>query len=425
MKLLKKQHQFLFDTKHFQKAFIGGQGSGKTLVGLLFALAMSRINKNCAGVIVSPTYPMSRDIVQRELLSILDGRHRISPFGIRYQRAKQEEKIIFPQWNSEIWFRSADRADKLRGPNLAWALLDEAGIIKHDCFIEIKARVRDPKAKLKQIAVTTTPGDYKWLEKEIPPETTGQKLFIRAKTDENIFLDKEYAGDARETYDKKRQLRYLDGAYVDLYQDSVYYCFSKDRNILTGEYSPIYEFPVYVSCDFNRNPCVWLLAQKVKGKLIFFDEIFMESARTELMIKELRSRITENGKFKYQGLIVYGDSTSLSIRSTAASYSDFDLINQEFKNYPNYDMRVYNNPFVKDRIITVNKELENGNVLFTENMAYTIEDMPGTLWGINKYDKDKGKEKDKANGERTHATDCVDYIVYAEFNKELDSVTHY
>jgi hypothetical protein len=172
-----------------------------------------------------------------------------------------------------------------------------------------------------------------------------------------------------------------------------------------------------VSCDFNRNPCVWLLAQFIENRLVFFDEIYMESARTVLMIEELKTRIYSNGLPIYSGLIMYGDSTSLTIRNTAASYADWVLIDQAFFNYPNYQNRVYQNPFVKERIIVVNKELENGNIVFTSNMNYVIEDMSKTMWQVNKHEKDKRGGKDKGSGERTHGTDCVDYIAYALFNK--------
>jgi len=415
MELLQKQHEFLFDMEHFYKAFIGGQGSGKTLVGMLAAIMLSRINKNCSGIIVSPTYKMSSVICQKAMLDILKGKHIISKNRIRHTWHKSEERVYFPQWNSEIYFSNADNPDKLRGTNLAWALIDEAGTISYDCYLEIEARVREPRAKVKQLLITTTPGDYDWLEKVFPPETTEKRLYINARTDENFFLEPAYADDKREQYDTKRQARYLDGQYIDLYQDSIYYCFSKSKNVIPS-FTPLQYQPLLVTCDFNRNPCVWLLAQLYNGKLIFFDEIYMESARTTLMIEELKAKVMINNRPKYSGLLMYGDSTSLSIRSTAASFSDWKLIDDAFANYPSYDNRVYKNPFVKDRIIIVNKELENGNILFTSNMKYTIDDMTKTMWSVNKHEKDK-KTKDKASGERTHATDCVDYLAYALFNR--------
>ena len=432
MELLQKQHQFLFDMEHSYKAFIGGQGSGKTLVGMLCAIVLSRINKNCDGMIVSPTYKMSSRICQKTLLDILKGKSVLSKNRVRHTFYKSEKRINFHQWNSNIYFSNADNPDTLRGSNLSWALIDEAGVISYDCYLEVEARVRDPRARIKQLLITTTPGDYSWLEKEFPPETTAERLYINAKTDENTFLGLEYANDKRERYDTKRQARYLYGQYIDLYQDTIYYCFEKSKNVINN-FTPSPYLPVLVSCDFNRNPCVWLLAQLMQDRLVFFDEIYMESARTALMIEELKSRIIDkqsasrlgqaNGVLKYNGLIMYGDSTSLALRSTAASFSDWEQIDQAFGNY-NYENRVYKNPFVKERIIIVNKELENGNILFTSNMKYTIEDMQKTMWAVNKYEKDQ-KNKDKASGERTHATDCVDYLVYALFSKFDNEVTIY
>jgi hypothetical protein len=413
MYLLPKQKEFLFNMQRY-KAFVGGQGSGKTLVGLLCALLLVRTNKDCRGMIVSPTYKMSARIIQETLLEMLNGKHVIEE-PIRYEYSKSGNQVCFPQWNSKIYFSNAENPDTLRGSNLAWVLIDEAGVISYASYQEIDARVRDPKAKYLTTIITTTPGDYDWLEKEFPPETTADKFYINAKTDENTFLSSKYASDKREQYDSKRQLRYLDGAYIDLYQDSIYYCFSKSKNVIDN-FKPLEYLPLLVSCDFNRNPCLWLLAQVVDNKLIFFDEIYMESARTALMIEELKSKIFDKGVFKYSGLLMYGDSTSLSLRSTAAAYSDWEQIDAAFYNLPRYENRVYKNPFVKERIVIVNKELENKSVLFNNTMKYTIEDMQKTMWSVNKHEKDK-KTKDKAAGERTHATDCVDYLVYALFNK--------
>ena len=83
MELLPKQLAFIRCEKKFP-AFIGGVGSGKTIAGCQRALEWIR---NGDGMILSPTFPVSRDVVQRTFFDLADKQ------GLRYDYAKAEDRV--------------------------------------------------------------------------------------------------------------------------------------------------------------------------------------------------------------------------------------------------------------------------------------------------------------------------------------------
>lgn len=422
MLFLPKQKTFLASTLN-TKVFLGGSGSGKTMIGLVEDVKLSFINQGCAGMIVSPTYRMSRDIVQRDLIKYLNGKTKLNPFPIRFVPVKGDEKIIFPQWNSELWFRSGDDPEKLRGPNLAFVHYDEVGDLSYDSYTAADERIRDPNAKILQKHITSTPGDEVWLEKEFPYDNEDdivfdQKrgvLFLRAKTQENIALGQRYVQDKIDRYDKKRQERFLEGKYISLTSDPVYSMFTKERNVIDS-YTPNYDYPVFISCDFNINPCVWILIQRIGKISYFFDEIIMYEATTDKMCNALAEKILDGENSpKYPKTIFYGDSTSMDQRGTTTSFSDWDIIAKRFHNIFGYEDRVYRNPWLKERAVVVNKMLELGYLKFPKSAEYLIRDMQKTKYA------DNGKfEKSKKDRNMTHGSDDVDYYVYDQYNIDDD-----
>lgn len=396
-KLLPKQKIFIQNLKAKYPAFIGGKGCGKTHVGCEKAIELSLINPLTAGIVVAPTYQMLMDINVRSLRALLDS------YKIRYIWKAQEKKILFDK--NEIWFRSGDDPEKLKGPNLAWAWLDEAGSMVKDVWNEVISRIRDPKAKVLQAYVTSTPEGWNWLADLYYKPADDRFFVVKASTEENFHITNDYAEDLRSLYDEKMQRQYLDGEFVDITTGRVYYGFDREKHLTEQDFD--YSYPLIVCCDFNINPCGWVLCQFIDNKIYILDELTVFNANTNVMCETLKEKGIEN----YPALLFYGDYTSVSQRSTASGYSDWQIIDSHFKNYRNYKKKLKANPKVKDSVNLINGLFSKDRIFINKRCVDTVKDCEKVVWSENKFEIEK-----KKNPDRTHWMDGVRYYVSCEFN---------
>src|SRR3954470_3561368 len=115
---LPSQQRFFASTAS-KKGFSGPVGSGKTYALCYEALQCTARNPGCVGLIGAPTYPMLRDVTLTTMLDILEQKR------IPYSYLKQENVLTLLRSKSRILFRSLERFEHLRGPNLAWVGIDE------------------------------------------------------------------------------------------------------------------------------------------------------------------------------------------------------------------------------------------------------------------------------------------------------------
>ena len=218
IKLYPAQHDFLLDGARFT-AFVGGIGSGKTYAGCVKAL------QNCTsdglGLIVAPTYPMLRDATLRTFQDVADG--AILDFH------KGEMRAIVG--NAEVLFRSADDPERLRGPNLSWAYIDEAALCHKMTWPIIIGRLR-AGGKAGPCWITTTPKGRNWVWQEFVEKQRDGYSIHRARTDENPYLAKEFVDDLKASYVGTFAAQELAGEFVG-FEGLVYEDF--DRLVHVGK----------------------------------------------------------------------------------------------------------------------------------------------------------------------------------------------
>ena len=187
MLLFPRQMRFVKDQRPYP-AYIGGIGSGKSFAGA--AKVVSRIQRKELGMIAAPTYPMLRDATRRALLDMLE------TAGIGYELHKTENVITIPRYKHEILCRSLDNPDTLRGPNLAYAWIDEGAMIAHEGWRIVKGRTR--AGDNPQAWVTSTPKGRNYVWEEWERDATGNEFdpthpLYRVKTTENYHLPDDWA----------------------------------------------------------------------------------------------------------------------------------------------------------------------------------------------------------------------------------------
>lgn len=180
-------------------AFVGGVGSGKTRASVLKALAQPA---GSTGMLIAPTFTMLKDALLRTFLEIA------KPLIVRFNQSELTAQLLN---GSTILFRSADNPDRLRGPNLAWAGLDEAALMHADTINIMIGRLRLEPGTL---WFTTTPrGKNHWLYEYTRNNDT---LVVRARTMDNPYLPKAFVEQLRKQYTSDFYRQEVLGEFVEL-----------------------------------------------------------------------------------------------------------------------------------------------------------------------------------------------------------------
>jgi PBSX family phage terminase large subunit len=199
-----KQFDFITSTAKF-RAFVGGVGSGKTLIGCTESLKFCVKNPGCLFVIASPTYPMLRDATQRTFFDICPP-HLIKSFN------KSHNEVMLIN-GSEILFRSCEDPERLRGPNLAGFYGDEAALWPHMAWKILIGRLRQPGFEHKAW-ITSTPKGFTWIYDEFVKKQRGDYELVYCSSKDNPYLPEDFIRALEESYSGNFARQEIYGEFV-------------------------------------------------------------------------------------------------------------------------------------------------------------------------------------------------------------------
>jgi len=225
-------------------AYIGGIGSGKTYAGAL--KAMSQAKRNTTGLVVAPTYPMLRDATLRTFLDLAGDAASLNRSEMRVALAN----------GAEILFRSADNPDRLRGPNIHWAWIDEGAMCDALAWDIVIGRLR-ADGTAGPCWVTSTPRGRNWLYHRLD-----QMTVFKSRTRDNPYLSPEFVQSLTDTYAGLFAAQELDAEFVS-FEGLVYDMFDRNVHRQERERTEIRRWLLGVDEGFT-NPAV-LLAVGVDG----------------------------------------------------------------------------------------------------------------------------------------------------------------
>lgn len=199
------QAQYL-SSDHPYRAFVGGRGAGKSWIGSYDLL--KRCRPGCTYLVAAPTYQMLRDA------SLSTFKRLCETLGIDYTLYKADMMAVM-QNGAEIRFRSADNPDRLRGPNLSGAWLDEASLMSQDAYEIVMASLREHGVQGWLGATFTPKGLSHWTYELFNQERPDTEL-IRSRTADNPFLPPDFAETLRRQYTDQFALQELEGMFVSI-----------------------------------------------------------------------------------------------------------------------------------------------------------------------------------------------------------------
>jgi hypothetical protein len=175
--------------------------------------------------------------------------------------------------------------------------------------------------------------------------------------------------------------------------------------------------PLCVACDFNVNPCCWVICQVVRGAFLHcIDEIALGPIDVDGMVKELRNRYPTWSA----PLIFYGDATGRA-QSVHSNMGAWDLVRLHMAGYnvPTEYRVPMANPSVSDRLGAVSSRLrdEQGKswVRVHPKCVELIADGNEVVLDDRGTKEKQVHDREDPYHRRTHAFSAVGYLIAREW----------
>lgn len=187
------------------RAFCGGINTGKSWIGAYDLLTRAKPGR--LYMVLAPTFPMLRDAAWRAIKQMAE--------DLNFLRSenKSEMKLILNN-GAEILGRSADDPDRLRGPNLSGAWLDEAGLMSETTVDIMRGRLREGR-ELGWLSATFTPnGKRHWTYRTFALDPAAELFHCR--TADNPFAPEGFDELLRGTYSPQFARQELGGEFIEM-----------------------------------------------------------------------------------------------------------------------------------------------------------------------------------------------------------------
>ena len=383
------QREFLDDKTSKFLHLSMGFGGGKTFALCYKALELSWLNKDMHGGLVVPDYQEFRKDVLPEMESILEQNN------IPYKYHGAGHYFQFPWTNGKLYVTTAEK--KIRGPNWAYAVINEVTLIPLIRYKEVIGRVRVKGAACPQIASVGTPEGFasEYYEYFIESPPIGLRIIYGSTDDNKENLHDNYLTNLENAYDSKMIDAYRKGLWVNMNGNQFYYSYNPakqhDRNLKPDMFS---EYLIFL--DYNVDPFCASIWGYDGWKIYGVGEIVLEGENgydTKNMITAMQSR-----GYSPSNTIIYPDPSG-NQRSTKGQ-PDNKVIAAA-----GYHVEARRKaPSFRQRQLNVNNLLDKSRIVFNPDL------MPRTRKDFEAVEQDKlTLEKVKTNTKLTHLSDGVDY----------------
>ena len=190
------------------RGFVGGRGAGKSWIGAYDLLRRAKPGRMY--LIAAPTYPMLQDSSVRSFESIASQLN-----FLREMRLSSGTARAILGNGAEVLFRSADDPNRLRGPNLSGAWLDEAGDMDEEAYLIAIACLREAGEQGWLSATFTPRGRQHWTYRVFGQDRPDTALFT-ARTRDNPFNPQGFEAQLRNQYTSAFAEQELAGQFVEL-----------------------------------------------------------------------------------------------------------------------------------------------------------------------------------------------------------------
>ena len=240
------------------RGYVGGVGCGKTLVLVVEIFRLASTYPGTIWIITAPSYPMLRDT------TLLTWNEWIPRQALKRWIASQKKWLL--NNGSEVWFRSTNDPESLRGPNVNGFGMDEGSKDKKKSYLILMGRIRRVvKYKDGTVApncglIVTTPKGFDWVWNTlVKNRKPGMHKLIRASSTENVHLPVEFVDNLRSEYSGVFYRQEVLGEFV-AHEGLVYSNFDRDFHVQPDSFTRKSHKYFIGSIDWGyANPMVGLI----------------------------------------------------------------------------------------------------------------------------------------------------------------------
>jgi len=411
--------------------FVAGFGSGKSTVLGLAILRDLRFYNGDVPIKIGcycPTYDLLKLITIPYLCEFLE------QSGIGY-RLNRSDFIFYLDTGDQIIMRSLANPERIVGYETFRAHVDEIDTLPEKkaelSWNKIIARNRqkvydydsdgnvkefenedgeiEPLMLRNKVSAYTTPEGFKFCYKRFKKDPPDGYRFITASTRSNAKnLPPDYIPNLIKTYPPALIEAYIEGEFVNLTSGSVYPEFDRELNHTDEEIKP--GESLECGMDFNVNNMSISVGVVRNNEPRVLDEI-QGSRDTREACRALQER--------YPGhhVTIFPDASGKNTSSKSASESDLTIIK-------GFKFKIKNsrkNPFVKDRVISVNAQINNAE--FVRKLKVNTNKCPNVTDCFEQQVYGPDGTPDKGSG-NDHFPDCVGYWIFQKWPVKRSTKTY-
>lgn len=396
----KNKHQKEFDEDLTTKFLHlnSGYGGGKTFALVQKGLKLSYLNRPYPGGLVVPSF---RDY-KRDVLPIMEDVLDQAKLIDKCRYHKTDAYWQFPWTPGKLYVASAET--KLRGPNWAYALINEITLMPWERYREAVGRVRIKNTPNPQIASVGTPeGTASDLYEHFVLNPMERSRIIYGDTRDNAAnLASDYIKSLMDSYDPIALKAYLMGLFINMNGHQFYYALDPNKNYDDTIVEDA-TAPVLVTMDFNVDPFCVSLWQRHWNKerdwveYHAFGEIILQGGhQTEHMARALIER-----GYTPERTTIFPDPHGKS-RSTQGNPDVVTLMHAGFKQIRTANVA----PQFRRRQLGVNNLLDKARIKVNPKKCPWLK---RDLEAVEQDPVDYSKLK--KNPKLTHSSDGMDYML--------------
>lgn len=399
------QYDPITDFTHQYQAFCGGYGAGKSYVMLSKVCLWASMNPHLSSVIMGPTFSELSLYTTGDFEDILE-ELEIPYTCVKYPFPKYV--LEFEDGDHTVRMLSIENTNRLKGFKTSAFFFDEIETIQKDiakeAFEKALSRLREGHG-FKFMGFYSTPNQKGWMYDNFIKDPLKNSILYRAKTEQNIYLPKDYIENLKEVYPANMIAAYMNGEYVNLSTNRVYSEFcdilnSSNRTVQIGD-------QLHIGIDFNQGIMAAVVAVLDNGKPIIVDE-FHGDSKTQDLIKSINKRYPDHK------IIVYPDASG-NAEKTNSPLSDMTQLKNAFGKANVKHPR--KNPLIPLRLNVVNMMILNGHN--ERQLKININNCPKTVDALLSQPFKNGKP-DKAH-EYDDIADALGYLLFVLFGKRTTS----
>jgi hypothetical protein len=340
-----------------------------------------------------------------------------------FKSANETNKRIDFINGSVIVVNGAFNPDSLRGTGLDFIVLDEFASIKPEAWTEVfRPALADRQGRA--LFIGTPSGRNHFYERfEFAKNDPDWQAFQFTTAQGGLVKERELHSAGRDL-DPESYRQEFNAEFVSTNRNRVYYTFIPSCHIRQLAFEPSHD--LIWSIDFNVDPMVMLLIQRIDDIVYVFDEIVLRDANTEAACQAFHERVEPLYKLvppfqRPLNILIYGDSSG-NQRRTSGSETDWQIIRQfmsKWKGQYQPSIRTTaSNPPVRDRVNCVNRQLRNNSdderLFINTSCRELAKDLDQVAWATDGTGT-ATSEIDKSNKARTHASDALGYYIVRAF----------